>query len=161
MAGTPGAAGTPGVQPTRAPAILPAHFRPLYWPVINAVVTTEYGEATFAQAFHSGIDLAQRLYAPILAAEDGIVIACGQAVPGERSLSYGMFLVLAHDRVVSTLYAHMDDETLLPPVQVGDVVKRGQVIGYIGLTGLTTGPHLHFEVRFSGQIQDPRDYLIR
>src|SRR5262249_36827932 len=109
--------------------------------------------------FHTGIDLAQRQDSPIMAAADGIVIACGYAVPGERTLSYGMMIVVAHDRLVSTLYGHMEDETLLPPVQVGDAVKRGQVIGYIGMTGLTTGPHLHFEVRVAGAAQNPRDFL--
>jgi murein DD-endopeptidase MepM/ murein hydrolase activator NlpD len=157
---TPGP-GTPGPTPTRPPVVLPAGFRPLDWPVANAVVTTEFGEPTFAQVFHTGIDLAQRLYSPITAAEDGIVIACGYAVPGERTLSYGLFLVLAHDRTVSTLYGHMDDEVAVPPVKVGDTVKRGQVVGYIGLTGLTTGPHLHFEVRVGGQVYDPREFLVR
>jgi murein DD-endopeptidase MepM/ murein hydrolase activator NlpD len=141
--------------------VLPASFRPLLWPVANSVVTTEFGEATFAQVFHSGIDLAQRLYAPVVAAEDGIVLACGYAVPGERTLSYGLFIVLAHDRTISSLYAHLDDEAAPPAVKVGDTVRRGQVIGYLGLTGLTTGPHLHFEVRAGGQIYDPRDLLIR
>jgi murein DD-endopeptidase MepM/ murein hydrolase activator NlpD len=157
---TPGP-GTPSPTPTRPPLVLPAGFRPLEWPVANAVVTTEFGEPTFAQVFHTGIDLAQRLYSPITAAEDGIVIACGYAVPGERTLSYGLFLVLAHDRTVSTLYGHMDDEVAVPPVKVGDTVKRGQVVGYIGLTGLTTGPHLHFEVRVGGQVYDPREFLVR
>ncbi len=48
-----------------------------------------------------------------------------------------------------------------PPVKVGATVKRGQVVGYVGLTGLTTGPHLHFEVRAGGQIYDPREFMVR
>jgi murein DD-endopeptidase MepM/ murein hydrolase activator NlpD len=48
-----------------------------------------------------------------------------------------------------------------PPVKVGDVVKRGQVVGFVGLTGLTTGPHLHFEVRAGGQIYNPREFMVR
>lgn len=143
---------------TPAPTVATA---PLQWPVANAVVTTEFGEPTFAQVTHSGIDLAQRLYSPVLAAADGIVLACGLAEPADRSLSYGMLVVVAHDRTVATLYAHLDDETALPPVRVGDTVKRGQIIGYVGLTGLTTGPHVHFEVRVAGQTQEPRDFLAR
>ncbi len=134
---------------------------PLLWPVGHAVVTTEYGEPTFAQPAHTGIDLAQRLYAPVLAAADGIVLVCGLAEPADRSLSYGMLVVVAHDRTVATLYAHLDDEAISPPVREGEAVKRGQIIGYIGLTGLTTGPHLHFEVRVGGQTQDPREFLAR
>jgi murein DD-endopeptidase MepM/ murein hydrolase activator NlpD len=163
---TPLPAGTPDPNAptptaTPEPLVLPNSFRPLTWPLGDAVVTTEFGEPNFAQAFHTGIDLAQRLYAPIVAAEDGIVVACGYAVPGERTLSYGLFLVLAHDRTIATLYAHMDDEVAPPPVKVGDVVKRGQVVGHVGLTGLTTGPHLHFEVRAGGQIYNPRAFMVR
>jgi murein DD-endopeptidase MepM/ murein hydrolase activator NlpD len=163
---TPSPAGTadpnpPTPTPTRVPLVLPENFRALSWPMANAVVTTEFGEANFAQAYHTGIDLALPLYAPVVAAEDGIVIACGYAVPGERTLSYGLFLVLAHDRMISTLYGHLDDEVAPPPVKVGATVKRGQVVGYVGLTGLTTGPHLHFEVRAGGQIYDPREFMVR
>jgi murein DD-endopeptidase MepM/ murein hydrolase activator NlpD len=129
------------------------------WPLANAVVTTEFGEANFAQSFHTGIDLAQRRLSPVLAAADGIVLACGLAVPGEPEQSYGMIVVIAHTRTIATLYAHLEDETAPPAVTPGQVVKRGQIIGYVGMTGLTTGPHLHFEVRVAGQCQNPRDFL--
>ncbi|MDQ3906397.1 MAG: M23 family metallopeptidase, partial [Actinomycetota bacterium] len=129
------------------------------WPVVGSVVTTEFGEPTFAQSAHSGIDLAQRRLAPVLAAADGVVIACGLAVPGEPEQSYGMMVVIAHTRTVATLYAHLENESAPPVVAPGQVVKRGQIIGYIGMTGLTTGPHLHFEVRVAGQCQNPRDFL--
>ena len=129
------------------------------WPVVNPVVTTEFGEPTFAQSAHSGIDLAQRRLAPVLAAADGIVLACGLAVPGDPAQSYGMLVVIAHTRTLATLYAHLEDEAAPPVVTPGQAVKRGQIIGYIGMTGLTTGPHLHFEVRLTGQCQDPRNYL--
>jgi murein DD-endopeptidase MepM/ murein hydrolase activator NlpD len=147
-------AGVPGVAAPARPA-----GTALLWPIVNSMVTTEYGEPTFAQPYHTGIDLAQRLYAPVLAAADGIVIACGLAVPGDRSQSYGMMVVVAHDRSLSTLYAHLEDEVLRPPVKVGERVRRGQILGFIGLTGLTTGPHLHFEVRVDGHTQNPRDFL--
>jgi murein DD-endopeptidase MepM/ murein hydrolase activator NlpD len=129
------------------------------WPVFNAVVTTEFGEPTFAQSAHSGIDLAQRRLSPVLAAADGIVLACGLAVPGDPEQSYGMMVVIAHTRTIATLYAHLENEAAPPPVTPGQLVKRGQIVGYIGMTGLTTGPHLHFEVRLAGQCHNPRDFL--
>jgi murein DD-endopeptidase MepM/ murein hydrolase activator NlpD len=127
--------------------------------VANPVVTTEFGEPNFAQAAHTGIDLAHRLNAPVVAAGDGIVIACGLAVPDDPAESYGMLVAIAHDRAVSTLYAHLDGGAHAPAVKVGDRVGRGQLIGHIGMTGLTSGPHVHFEVRVAGQVQDPRQYL--
>ena len=138
-----------------APAPLPV----LAWPVLSPVVTTEFGEPTFAQSAHTGIDLAQRRLAPVLAAADGVVMACGLAVPGAPEQSYGMRVVIGHTPALATLYAHLDDEAAPPPVVPGQVVRRGQVIGFIGVTGLTSGPHLHFEVRSAGQSRDPRHHL--
>ncbi len=75
--------------------------------------------------------------------------------------SNGLRVVIGHTPTLATLYAHLDHEVASPPVFPGQVVRRGQVIGYIGMSGLTTGPHLHFEVRTAGQSQDPRHYLPR
>jgi murein DD-endopeptidase MepM/ murein hydrolase activator NlpD len=170
----PGAAPTPPGQPAARPpgtapaggavaapaaGAMPAPALALTWPVLNAVVTTEFGEPNFAQSAHTGIDLAQRQLAPVLAAADGIVLSCGLAVPGAPEQSYGMVVVIAHDRTVATLYAHLEASDAPPAVTPGQRVQRGQIVGYIGMTGLTTGPHLHFEVRVSGQSQDPRAYL--
>jgi murein DD-endopeptidase MepM/ murein hydrolase activator NlpD len=127
--------------------------------VPNPVVTTEFGDATFAESFHRGLDLAQKLYTPVIAAADGIVLQSGLAVPGNPSQSYGMRVVIAHSPTLSTLYAHLDDTRQVPTVKAGDRVKRGQIIGYIGMTGITSGPHLHFEVHVSGEALNPRLYL--
>jgi murein DD-endopeptidase MepM/ murein hydrolase activator NlpD len=129
------------------------------WPVANPVVTTEFGERSPGQLYHTGIDLAQKLYTPIRAAADGIVIESGLAVPGKPSQSYGMRVSIAHPRGYATLYAHLDDERQKPTVKAGDRVKQGDVIGYIGMTGITTGPHLHFEILVSGSAKNPRLYL--
>ncbi|MGH2367504.1 MAG: murein hydrolase activator EnvC family protein, partial [Chloroflexota bacterium] len=129
------------------------------WPVANPVVTTELGGRSPGQRYHTGIDLAQRLYSPVRAAADGIVIESGLAVPGKPSQSYGMRVSIAHPQGIATLYAHLDDRSHRPTVKAGDRVQRGQVIGYIGMTGITTGPHLHFEVLRSGSPQNPRHYL--
>lgn len=133
----------------------------LIWPLTNPVVTTEFGERTFAQSFHTGIDLAQSLYTPVMAAGDGIVLESGLAVPGHPEQSYGMMVIIGHSQTLSTLYAHLDNRAHAPVVKAGQQVKRGQVIGYVGMTGLTTGPHLHFEVRVSGNPQNPRNFLPR
>ena len=131
------------------------------WPVSNPLVTTEFGDRSPFQVSHTGIDLATSLYAPVRAAADGIVIDSGLAVAGKPAQSYGMRVSVAHKGGLATLYAHLDDEKNKPTVKAGDRVERGQVIGYIGMTGLTTGPHLHFEVLTGGEPRNPRLYLPR
>jgi murein DD-endopeptidase MepM/ murein hydrolase activator NlpD len=150
VVGLPGAVQTDRLQPSSYNFI---------YPVVRPVVTTEYGERTFAQSFHTGIDLANDNRTPVLAASDGVVLEAGLAVPGKPSQSYGMTIVIAHDTKLSTRYAHLDVAPWGPTVKAGDKVKRGQIVGYIGMTGITSGPHLHFEVLESGDHRDPRRYL--
>ncbi|CAA9281116.1 MAG: hypothetical protein AVDCRST_MAG77-3851 [uncultured Chloroflexi bacterium] len=133
----------------------------MQYPVPNPVVTTEWGERTFAQNFHTGIDLAQQSRTAVLAAADGVVLEAGLAVPGKPDQSYGMMVIVGHGGNLSTLYAHLDVGSYAPTVKAGERVKRGQTIGYIGMTGITSGPHVHFEVRENGQPQNPRKYLPR
>lgn len=141
-------------------ALLPGAAAGWRWP-LRGEVTTEFGERTFAQRFHTGIDIAAPRGAPIWAARDGVAIIRGLAVPGQPSGSYGMMVVLAHDTDTQTLYAHLDDGRQPPPaaIQPGRAVRQGQVVGHVGMTGVTSGPHLHFEVRLNGQFVDPRRYL--
>ena len=87
------------------------------------------------------------MYTPVRAAAAGQVIWAGYAVPGQRHDSYGLCVIIQHNAHFSTLYAHMDDLTYGLQVRVGDIVQQGQIIGHVGLTGWTTGPHLHFEMR--------------
>lgn len=89
---------------------------------------------------HNGVDLAAPVGTPIMAAADGKVIL---SRTGGYNGGYGTYVVISHANGTQTLYAHMSANN----VSVGDVVKQGQVIGAIGLTGKTTGPHIHFEVR--------------
>jgi murein DD-endopeptidase MepM/ murein hydrolase activator NlpD len=126
---------------------------------LRGEVTTEFGEPSPFQSFHTGLDIGAPLYTPVVAAADGEVTYAGLAVPDNREASYGMVVVIRHGTYVSTLYAHLDDRVLATPVKAGDKVRRGQIIGFVGLTGLTTGPHLHFEVRMNGQPIDPRPLL--
>ena len=129
------------------------------WPLWG-LITTEFGGCTFGQCPHIGIDIAEDMLAPIVAANDGIVLVADYVVPGNRQASYGMIVVIAHNQNEETLYAHLDDWTSPPPVSPGQFVSRGQVIGYVGLTGWTTGPHLHFEYRVNGVANNPRNVLV-
>ena len=98
---------------------------------------------------HSGIDIAASTGTPILAARSGQVIT---SVYGSGAYwSYGNYVVIDHGDGETTLYAHMSSRA----VSEGEMVTQGQVIGYVGATGNTTGPHLHLEVRENGQRVDP------
>jgi murein DD-endopeptidase MepM/ murein hydrolase activator NlpD len=94
---------------------------------------------------HSGIDFAAPLGTPIRAAADGEVIWASWRG------GYGRCIILLHGDGVATLYAHCSDTVVRP----GQQVKRGQWIGNVGTTGLSTGPHLHFEIRVNGHPVNP------
>jgi murein DD-endopeptidase MepM/ murein hydrolase activator NlpD len=99
--------------------------------------------------FHSGIDFGADYGTPIRAAEAGVVIFAGWYG------GYGQTVIIDHGNAMSTLYAHSSELY----VTEGEPVQRDQVIAAVGSTGLSTGPHLHFEVRFSGEPVDPMEYL--
>jgi len=128
---------------------------PSYTDPIKGIITTRFGGSTIFQAFHPGLDIANAEYTPIHAAAAGLVVWAGLAVPGDDHGSYGNCVIIKHNDHISTLYAHMDDQIHPLEVRVGDVVQQGQVIGYEGMTGWTTGPHLHFEVRVDNIQVDP------
>ncbi len=128
---------------------------PSYIDPIKGIITTRFGGSTIFQAFHPGLDIANAKYTPIHAAAAGVVVWAGLAVPGDDHGSYGNCVIIKHNDHISTLYAHMDDQIHPLEVRVGDVVQQGQVIGYEGMTGWTTGPHLHFEVRVDNIQVDP------
>ena len=69
--------------------------------------------------------------------------------------TYGNYVVLRHDDGMSSLYAHMNDIS----VTKDQKVSTGQIIGHVGTTGMSTGPHLHFEIHLNGEAQDPQKYL--
>ncbi len=96
---------------------------------------------------HRGVDYAAPTGTPIKAAGDGRVIFRG--VQG----GYGNTVILQHGGNITTLYAHMS--RFHPEVRHGTRVRQGQVIGYVGMTGLATGPHLHYEYRVNGVHRDP------
>jgi murein DD-endopeptidase MepM/ murein hydrolase activator NlpD len=123
------------------------------WPV-NAPITSGFGyrtdPVTGAQAFHSGLDLGAACGTPIKAAGTGVVISAGFNTGG-----YGNMTLINHGGGLSTLYGHQSSII----VSAGQNVSQGQVIGYVGSTGKSTGCHLHFEVRVNGNPVDPRGYL--
>ncbi len=95
--------------------------------------------------FHSGIDFGAAWGSPIVAAADGKVIAAGW------SGGYGREVEVAHGSGIVSLYGHMSSIVASP----GETVRQGQVIGYVGSSGLSTGPHVHFEVKVNGKPVDP------
>jgi murein DD-endopeptidase MepM/ murein hydrolase activator NlpD len=126
---------------------------PRAWPVYGPI------EAPFGydirriqlgvQPFHEGIDIGANIGTPVRAPQDGTVTFAGW------NGTYGLELEVAHSMGWSTLYAHLSSI----PVKVGSRVQKGQVIGYVGLTGATTGPHLHYEIHLNGTPVDPAKYL--
>lgn len=125
-------------------------------------VTSGYGVRvdpfTGRQRVHDGIDIAAPYGSPIYAMQDGIVIHAGEKG------GYGLAVMIDSyypdvpevPRII-TLYGH----TAMMFVHVGERVQRGQVIALVGSTGRSTGPHLHFEVRYKGGTVDPYDYLVK
>jgi len=130
----------------------------LAWPMSSFQITQPFGPSTVVlepafgpyRHFHTGVDIAAPLGAPVMAAADGLVVAVGHT-----NIGYGNYVVIAHGGGIATLYGHL----LQTNVSAGDRVVRGQVIGLEGSTGLSTGPHVHFELRVNDQAVDPMPYL--
>ena len=99
---------------------------------------------------HEGVDLAAPRGTPVYATADGLV---GRAL---YFGSYGNYVQIEHGGELETRYGHLSSYT----VQAGDTVHKGDLIGYVGTTGRSTGPHLHYEVRVAGQPVDPRPYML-
>jgi murein DD-endopeptidase MepM/ murein hydrolase activator NlpD len=103
----------------------------------------------FYPHFHEGIDIGGEIYSPVVAAAPGRVVWVGHVPDG------AMIVLIAHVGGLVSLYAHLDDRTAPPRVSAGDEVHEGQIIGAMGMTGMTTGPHLHFVVWREGELVDP------
>ena len=121
-----------------------------YWPLpgyyyISSVFGGRYHPITGVWETHTGTDVPAPGGTPIQCAKDGVVTT---VVPESAGSSYGNYCIVYHGDGYATLYAHMQST---PSVSVGESVSAGQVIGYVGTTGSSTGNHLHFELRINGQ----------
>jgi murein DD-endopeptidase MepM/ murein hydrolase activator NlpD len=133
----------------------------LSWP-LSGVVTQEFGctgvlsEPPLGSCphYHNGIDIAAGMGAPIRAAGDGVVVFAG---PNPYDpYPKAVIVIIAHSTALQTWYAHLDPNL---PVRAGEHVSQGQVVGYEGMTGRTTGPHLHWMVELDGSFRNPRLFL--
>ena len=122
---------------------------PTGWPT-NGFISSGYGLRWNGAEFHQGIDIAAEMGTPIVATADGVVTIAGWNAGG-----YGNMVDIDHGSGVSTRYGHASAVV----VTAGQRVRRGQIIAYVGSTGHSTGPHLHYEVRLSGQPVNPTSYL--
>ena len=122
----------------------------LKWPLDKVIITQYFGNTAFAtqnaQIYsgkgHTGIDLGAPVGTPIKASQSGIVTGVGNTDLVPSCYSYGKWIFIKHPNGLSTLYAHLSNQS----VKTGQTVTAGQTIGYSGNTGYSTGPHLHFGV---------------
>ena len=124
------------------------------WPVPSCtLLTSPYGYRTHPildyERLHAGLDIGAKFGEEIIAADGGTVLIA------EYSDSYGNFVLIDHGDRYSTAYGHMSEIA----VEAGQEVKQGELIGYIGSTGWSTGPHLHFEIRLDGERIDPEEFF--
>jgi len=125
------------------------------WPTTSHRTSTNFGDDFLfgSYRFHSGLDINEGLNANVHASDNGVVIT------SEYSSGYGNYIVIDHNNGYYTLYGHLNSAA----IRVGQVVHQGEVIGYMGSTGLSTGVHVHFEIRVGGNTkahaQNPRIYV--
>lgn len=138
----------PGPGPSR----LKPGLRPLSWPLSGSAINSAFGMRRHPvlgeKRFHAGVDLAAKRGTPVLAAADGEVVVRA------RRGGYGRYLRLRHGFGLETVYGHL--QGYAQEAWPGRRVRRGQVIGYVGSSGLATGPHLHYEVILDGRALDPQ-----
>lgn len=122
----------------------------LKWPLAKIIITQYFGNTAFASANaqvyngkgHNGVDFGIPVGTPVMTARGGTVMGAGDTDLACRGASYGKWVLIKHDNGLASLYAHLS----LIKVVAGETVQIGQVIGYSGNTGYSTGPHLHFTV---------------
>ncbi|WP_110954582.1 M23 family metallopeptidase [Anaerosinus massiliensis] len=122
---------------------------PSIWPA-NGEVSSRYGLRWGGSDFHPGVDIAADTGTPVVATADGVVVESGW-----NSGGYGYMVDIDHGNGVVTRYGHNSQLA----VSVGTAVKKGQVIAYMGSTGFSTGPHVHYEVIVNGKPVNPDRYL--
>ena len=137
-----------------APVATPSISIPSRMPLDGSRLSSGYGMRDHpvigGRRAHKGVDLAAPAGTPIYATADGIV---GQA---DWFSSYGLYVRIDHGADLETRFAHMSKLA----VAAGERVKKGDIIGYVGSTGRSTGPHLHYEVRVDGVAVNPIPYMV-
>ena len=143
---------------SRGPRLMPAlslgelTFTPTLWPVVGRI-TAAFGERldpfSGEGAFHTGVDISAEYGEGVRAAADGVVIEAAMHA------GYGRLVIVDHGFGLTTWYGHLSTFTVPPGLHV----KRGDIIGYVGVSGRTTGPHGHYEVRINDAPVNPMRYL--
>ena len=127
-------------------------YTPAIWPVMGHI-TDSFGQRldpfSGEGAFHTGVDVAADYGAPVHATADGVVLDAGQ------HSGYGRVVIVDHGFGLTTWYAHLSSYAVIS----GTRVKRGEVIGYTGISGRSTGPHVHYEVRMNNAPVNPWRYM--
>jgi murein DD-endopeptidase MepM/ murein hydrolase activator NlpD len=127
-------------------------YTPAIWPVLGHI-TDSFGQRldpfSGEGAFHTGVDVATDYGAPVHATADGIVTTA------ENHAGYGRLVVIDHGFGITTWYAHLSSFSAIP----GSRIKRGEVLGYTGISGRSTGPHVHYEVRVNNAPVNPWRYM--
>ncbi len=141
-----------GLRLLPAMAFADSNYTPSIWPVLGHI-TASFGERldpfSGEGAFHTGVDVGADYGAPVHVTADGIVTAA------DTHAGYGRLIIVDHGFGITTFYAHLSSFAVVP----GTRVKRGEVIGYTGVSGRSTGPHVHYEVRVNSAPVNPWRYM--
>jgi len=141
-----------GLRLMPAMSFADSSYTPSIWPVLGHI-TDSFGERldpfSGEGAFHTGVDVASDYGAPVHATADGIITIA------ENHAGYGRLVVVDHGFGITTWYAHLSSFSAVP----GARVKRGEVVGYTGISGRSTGPHVHYEVRMNNAPINPWRYM--
>ena len=122
-------------------------------PVLSAKVSSLYGVNNRFHQFHKGIDLAVKTGTPIVAVTSGIIRISTDVLKDKKN--YGKIIIIDHADGLHSVYAHLNSRK----ASVGEKVKAGQLIGYVGQTGKASGPHLHLEILKNNEHVDPSTYI--
>ncbi len=129
-----------------------SNYTPSTWPVLGHI-TDSFGERldpfSGEGAFHTGVDVAADYGAPVHATADGVVVTA------DTHTGYGRVVIIEHGFGLTTWYAHLSSYAVV----AGTHIKRGEVIGYAGISGRSTGPHVHYEVRMNNAPVNPWRYM--
>jgi murein DD-endopeptidase MepM/ murein hydrolase activator NlpD len=124
-------------------------------PLKTITIVSKFGwrihPVTHTKKFHKGLDLRAKMNTQINATADGVI----KYVQDKNKGQYGKMIIISHNFGFETIYAHLNTVK----VKVGDIVDKGQLIAKSGKTGRTTGPHLHYEVRYASKVLNPINFI--